>query len=155
MNNEYDKVNFFIYHNVAYGVGTKVKLKESVHYKTHNTNVTKNDDYVFYLGCQNGNNIFRWCGPDERRDVFRGQIWVQNCDEDIEKIVEPVYVHLVSWQEKAIDNMVNKKVTTDVFGGILMYVIIMLLALIFKDRWIIWIVATAIFGWWLLNQYRT
>ena len=155
MNNEYDKVNFFIYRNVAYGVGTKVKLKESVHCKTYNTNVTKDDAYVFYLGCKNGNNIFRWCGPSERRDIFRGQIWVQNCDEDIEEIVEPVYVELVSWQEKAIDNIIKGELPTDVFGGVLIYIVIMLLALIFKDCWVIWIVATTIFGGWLLGQYRT
>jgi hypothetical protein len=155
MSNEYDKTNFFVYRGVMYGVGTKVKLKESVHYKTHNTNVTRNDMYVFYLGCKNGNNIFNWCGPSERRDVFRSSIWIQNCDDDIEEIVEPVNVELVSWQHKAFCNMVNKEATADVFGGVLMYIVIMILAFIFKDRWAIWIVGTAIFAWWLLNQYRT
>ena len=155
MKNEYDKTNFFIYRNVAYGVGTKVKLKESVHYKTHNTNIAKNDTYVFYLGCKNGENIFHWCGPEDRRKVFRGQIWIRNCDEDIEEIVEPVYVKFVSWQEKALDNMVNKKVNADVFGGVLMYIVMMLIGAIFKDRFLIWAIGTVIFGLWLLHQYRT
>lgn len=155
MNSEYNKINFFIYHNIAYGIGTKVKLKESVHYKTHNTNVARSDTYVFRFGCKSGDNIFEWCGPNERREVFRSTIWIQNCDTDIEEIVEPVYVEPVSWQHQAFDNMVNKKVTTDVFGGVLIYIVVMLLAFIFKDRWMVWTVGSAIFVWWLLNQYRT
>ena len=73
MTDGYEKINYFIYHGVAYGVGTKVKLKEHVHYKVHNTAVAKNDNYVFYLGSQNGNNIFRWCGPEERREILKNK----------------------------------------------------------------------------------
>lgn len=155
MNNEYDKVNFFIYRNVAYGVGTKVKLKESVHYKTHNTNITKNDLYVFYLGCRNGENIFNWCGPDDRRTVFRSDIWVRNCDEDIEEIIEPVYPQFVSWQEKAISNIFSKETVADVFGGVLIYILVMVIGTIFQARLLIWLFSTVVFIGWLLHQYRT
>lgn len=155
MTDGYEKINYFIYRGVAYGVGTKVKLKEHVHYRTHNTDVAKNDNYVFYLGCQNGNNIFRWCGPEERREIFRDSIWIRNCNEDIAEIVEPVYAELIPWQKKAIQNMSNKNIHADVFGGVLMYIVVMVLALIFKDRWAIWTISTGIFVWWLLNQYRT
>jgi hypothetical protein len=155
MNNEHDKVNFFIYRNVAYGVGTKVKLKEPVHYKTYNTNITKNDTYVFYLGCKNGVNIFNWCGPEDRRKVFRGDIWIKNCDEDIEEIVEPVYPHFISWQKNAMHNILSEETVADVFGGILIYIVVMAIGTIFEARLLIWLFATAVFVWWLLNQYRT
>ena len=50
--------------------------------------------------------------------------------------------------------MSDKNVCADVFVGVLIYIVIMCIGAIFKDRWMIWIVATAIFGFWLLNQYR-
>jgi hypothetical protein len=158
--------NYFVYKGKTYGVGTKAKIVSSANFsiirgtltKTNSFDEVKEQIYTFTGGTTDGKFTFWWRETDdpwEQKYVARSQVTIKNPNNEILEIVEPVYVHLVSWQEKAIDNMVNKKATVDVFGGALMYVIIMLLALIFKDRWAIWIVATAIFGWWLLNQYRT
>lgn len=155
MNKEYNKVYYFVYCGVAYGVGTKVKLKEHVHTKTYNTTITKNDIYVFQFGCVDGIRMFCWADETRRPNWHKGLIYIRNCDEDIEEIIEPVYPNFVSWQEKAIDNMVNKTVVADVFGGVLMYIIAMLVGAIFKDRFLIWTIGTVIFGLWLLYQYRT
>jgi hypothetical protein len=154
MNNQYNKTYYFIYQGTAYAQATKVKFKKATHLHKWHTTVGANDTYVFYLGCD-GQYVFHWVGPEERRMCYRGQMWITNCDMDIEEIVEPIYPQWISWQQQAIQNMSDKNVCTDVFGGVLIYIVIMCIGAIFDDRLTIWLVSTAIFSCWLLNQYRT
>ncbi len=156
MNDGYSAMKgYFVYHGVAYGIGTKVRLKEHVHYPTY-AHIVKNDIYVFYNGTQNGLYMFHWNDSVERPKHIKGlQKNIYDCDLDIAEIVEPVYPQWTSWQQQAIKNMSDKNVCTDVFGGVLIYIVIMCIGAIFKARWIIWLISTVIFVRWLLNQYRT
>lgn len=158
--------NYFIYKGKAYGIGTKVRFKQTVQFSIitpfasscRNEAEIKNQIYTFKNGTTDGNYFFWWyetVDPWEQQYLSRSQATSRSPDDDILEIVEPVYVELVSWQQEAIQNMLDKNVCTDIFGGVLTYIVIMALAFIFEDRWAIWIVGTAIFIWWLLNQYRT
>ena len=100
--------------------------------------------------------MFRWCDTVSRPKHYTIlQINTYNCDQDIGEIVEPVYPQIISWQEKAISNILNEEAVVDVFGGVLIYIVIMLIGAIFQARLLIWLFGTAIFVLWLLNQYRT
>ena len=158
--------DYFIYKGQAYGIGTKVKLARSVQFFTEGSSLSKlknADDfkvqtYTFTHGTTDGVFTFWWKeneDPWDEKYYARSQAVVNNPNEQILEIVEAVHVELVSWQKKAINNMISGEVPADVFGGVLLYIVIMLVALIFNDRWIIWIFATVVFIWWLLNQYRT
>lgn len=158
--------NYFIYHGQAYGIGTKVRFKQTTQFAMitplvssyRNEAEIKNQIYTFKNGTTDGVYLFWWyetINPWEQQHLSRSQVTTRNPDDDILEIVEPVYVELITWQQKAIQNMSDKNICTDVFGGVLIYIVIMALALIFKDRFVIWTVSTGIFMWWLLNQYRT
>jgi hypothetical protein len=158
--------NYFIYKGMAYGIGTKVKIVSSAPFfiigaigtKMENLDEVKNQIYTFDSGTTDGEFFFRWNEIEDQLDMkygIRSQVQLKNLDNEILEVVEPVYVRLVSWQENAINNMFNKEVAADVFGGVLIYIVIMCIGAIFKDRLVIWLVSTAIFSWWLLNQYRT
>jgi hypothetical protein len=157
--------NYFIYKDKVYGIGTKVKLKSTARFdiigsmstKITNINDVKNVAYTFKGGSTDGHFIFWWQEIDNNLYMkygIKSQVTVLNPEEDIEEIVEPIEVQLVSWQQNAIQNMFDGKTITDVFGGILIYIVVMCVGAIFKGSWMIWIVATAIFIWWLLNQYK-
>lgn len=156
MNDGYSYMKgYFIYHGIAYGIGTKVRLKEHVYCQTY-SHIVKNDIYVFYNSTQNGLYMFHWNDSVDRPKHIKGlQINIYNCNLDIAEIVEPVYPQWISWQQNAIQNMSNKRACTDVFGGVLIYIVIMCIAVIFKARLMIWAISTAIFIWWILNKYRT
>lgn len=158
--------NYFIYNNVAYGIGTKVKILSTVRFsivKTIGSKIKNADEimaqaYTFYGGTTDGKFYFRWQEIDDQFDMkygARSQVELVNLDKEILEIIEPVYVNLVSWQEKAIDNMLNKKAVADVFGGVLIYIVVMAIGTIFQARILIWLFSTIVFIWWLLNQYRT
>lgn len=158
--------NYFIYKGMAYGIGTKVKIVSSAPFfvigaigtKMKNLDEVKNQIYTFDGGTTDGEFFFRWHEIESESDMkygVRSQVQLKNLDSEILEIVEPVDVQIISWQENAIHNMFNKKVVADVFGGVLIYIVIMCIGAIFKDRWAIWLVSTGIFGWWLLNRYRT
>lgn len=155
MDNKECRMDYFTYKGTIYGVGTKVILKDSVHYKFYNTNKSKDDLFEFTGNFTNGYNVFQkeWYNNKGKRVV--SQIKIDNFDQDIERIVYPVYGQPAPWYEKSFDNMVNKKVQPDIFGGCLTYVIVMIVGAIFINRWLIWIFSTMIFIGWLLNQFRT
>ena len=155
MNDGYSPTkDYFIYKGVAYGIGTKVKLKEHVHHQSY-TCLAKDDVYAFYHGTQSGLHLFQWADTVQRpkhiTSLCRG---IYDCDADIEEIVDPVYPQLISWQQKSVQNMFSGKACVDVFGGVLTYIVIMCIGTIFKGNWMIWIITTIVFVWWLLNQYR-
>ena len=154
MKNETGRREYFIYKGVTYGIGTKVLLSEQGCKKHYISEKNKDKPHTFQFGSSSGWYIFNWI--DERGWKYgRSDATITNLDEDIKEIVHPVYVKLVPWQEKALDNMLNKTVSPDVFGGVLLYIVAMIVGAIFKARLLIWFFATAVFIWWLLNQYRT
>jgi hypothetical protein len=157
--------NYFIYKNVAYGVGTKVKIISTAQFsiirtigsKMKNTDEIKAQIYTFSGGTTEGKFYFLWQEIDNLFDMKHGarsQVELINLDKEILEIVEPVYVKLVSWQEKAISNMLNGETVTDIFGGVLIYIVVMAIGTIFQARLLIWLFSTVVFLWWLLNQYK-
>lgn len=155
MKNEVYRKDYFIYKGVAYGVGTKVILNKSVHFRFYNTDQAKNKLYTFICSFSDGYNLFRSEGSNNPKEQWmNSQIRLENFDEDIETIVQPVYAKLVPWQENAFNNMINGTVHPDIFGGVIIYVLIMIIGALFFARLIIWVFATIVFILWLLNQYR-
>lgn len=154
MNNETLRREYFVYKGVMYGIGTKVLLSDIGCKKHYVSEKNKNKPHTFRFGSNDGWYIFNWIDEGGAR-YGRSNVTIYDLNEDIKEIIEPVYVKFVPWQEKALENMINKKVSSDIFGGALLYTIIMIIGAIFIDRWLIWIFATAIFIIWLLNQYRT
>lgn len=156
MKNEVTRKDYFIYKNVMYGVGTKVLLNDSVHLRFYNTTRAKDRPYTFTCSFSDGYNLFCSESSNNPKEKWMcGQIQLRNYDEDIKTIIDPVYVELVPWQQKALDNMINKTVSPDIFGGVLLYAMAMIIGALFIDRLLIWVFATVIFICWLLNQYRT
>lgn len=146
--------NYFIYKGIAYGVGTKVLFTEErdqrLCYKG-----ARGKPHTFVAGWSNGEKRFQWQENDDWRKGIFSIPYITNPDQEIKEIIEPVYANITPWQKQAINNMTSGKVHTDVFGGVLLYIDAMLVGVIFKDRWLIWIFGTIIFVIWLLKQYRT
>lgn len=154
MKNDSYRKDYFIYKNVAYGVGTKILLSEVGCKRHYISQKNKDKPLTFMFGSSGGWYIFNWI--DERGWKYgRSDATINNLDEDIKEIIDPIYVELVPWQQKALDNMVNKTISPDVFGGVLLYAIAMIVGALFIDRLLIWVFATVVFVCWLFNQYRT
>jgi hypothetical protein len=106
-------------------------------------------------GSSNGWKGFYWeDNTIPRPKIYYNNISIYNPNKEIKEIVEPIYVKLVPWQQKALDNMIDKTVSPDVFGGVVLYILIMILGSLFFARLIIWVFSTVVFVVWLLNQYR-
>ena len=146
--------NYFVYKGIYYGVGTTVLLTEETCQKRFVSSQNKNKPHTFTCSRPDGRYNFSWVHPDGGRYGCSGAA-IYNPDEEIAEIVHPVYVHFVPWYKSALNNMTSGKVHADVFGGVLMYIVTMLVGLLFYDVVLIWIFATVIFIVWLLNQYRT
>ena len=147
---------YFIYKGVKYGIGTKVLLSDIGCQRHYISQKHKDMPHTFGFGSTDGKNSFNW------RHQWGGEYGLSNAtildcylDEDIKEIVEPIYVELVPWQMKAINNMMDDKIHPDIFSGVVLYILVMLVGTLFYARMTIWIVATIIFIGWLLNQYRT
>lgn len=154
MGNEITRKEYFIYKGVAYGIGTKILLSDIGCKKYYISQKNKDKPHTFMFGSTGGWYVFNWV--DERGGKYGcSGATITDLDEDIKEIVEPVYVELVSWQQKALDNMINKAVSPDIFGGVLLYAIAVIVGALFIDRLLIWVFTTVIFICWLLNQYRT
>jgi hypothetical protein len=70
------------------------------------------------------------------------------------KIIEPVYYHDPPIDEHKKANVFLRTGSgsaahdDEIFHGLLLYIAVMLCGIIFNERWLIWIVATAIFFGW-------
>ena len=124
---------YFIYKGVAYGEGTEVLFSDKVHRKYYFSSELKNKPHKFIGGSTAGWLNFRWQEGDDWKYDKHSNVTIYNVDDEIAQIVNPVYVKLVSWQKQAWDNMRTKKVQPDVFGGWLLYIVVMLVGFIFKD----------------------
>jgi hypothetical protein len=145
---------YFIYKGVAYGVGTKVVFYDDVYNHISNSKA-KNQPHTFVTGSSSGWKGFYWEeNTIPRPKMYYNNISIYNPDKEIKEIIEPVYVELVPWQKQSLNNMVNGTVHPDVFGGVLLYVLVMAVGSIFFARFTIWVFATVVFVIWLLNEYR-
>lgn len=154
MNNYPDRIDYFIYHGVAYGPGTKVILSDE--FASKYSYKRKNIPHIFTASYSDGYNIFH-IQDDSTKSGLGNSIEVCNYDEDIKEIVYPVYANKqhTLWQKQAINNMMSGKFHADIFGGVVIYLAVMIVGAIFKDRWLLWIAATIIFINWVLSQYRS
>ena len=158
--------SYFLYKGTAYGKGTKVLLAEKTKPmisfplgSEQNIEEIKNKPHIFNNGFADGRYNFIWNECEGNKWDYkyhtRSQVFINDPDEEIAKIIEPVYIKIVPWQEKSINNMISGELHSDVFGGCLIYIVIMLVGAIFNARWMIWIFATIIFIIWLLNQFKS
>ena len=126
----------FQYKGQYYDVGTKVILKT----KYEGEKLTTYSGYSPYVGyCFDGSGQIM-------SDVF--------LEKRIIEIVEPVYYQEPPPDKSKQENILfrtgsgSAEHDDDVFHGFLLYLAVMIVGVIFKDRWLIWIVATLIyFGW--------
>lgn len=155
MNDTTSRREYFTYRGVKYGIGTKVLLSDIGCKKHYISQLHRDKPLEYGFTCDGCRNIFGWI--DERGRKYGcsdATIHDYDLEIDIKEIVKPVYVELVSWQKKAVENMVSSDVYADIFGGVIIYIAVMLIGTIFYERFMIWATATVIFVVWLLNQYR-
>ncbi len=127
------KMRCFQYNGQYYDIGTKVILKTK--YKGEITTI--------YLGngCFDGVSICDY--PSGMPSKYY-----------IKEIIKPVY-----YQESPINETKKANIFTrtgsgsagsndDVFHGLLLYIAVMIGGVIFNDRWLIWVIATAVFFSW-------
>ena len=120
----------FIYQGVEYAPGTKVRIM------TH-----RNGEQIMTYYSSPGLYEFVSDSPT----VMNVKAWPPNVDRlDIIEIIEPVYPE----SKPVITNNRNYPPAWDVEMGLIWYIVIMLVGSIFKDRLIIWVVATAYFFLW-------
>ena len=154
MTNGVSRRDYFIYKGVAYGVGTKILLSEVGCKRHYISQKNKDKPHTFMFGSSEGWYVFNWV--DERGGKYGNSgATIYDLNEDIQEIIEPVYVELVSWQRKSLNNMINQNVSPDISGGIFLYIMTMVVGTLFVDRLLIWVFATIVFIVWVLNQYRT
>ena len=155
MKDENHYEGYFIYKDIIYGIGTQVIFNDDVYRYIVNAKA-KNQPHTFITGSSGGWKGFYW--EDDtipRPKVYSNNISIYNPDKEIKEIIKPVYYTPVSWQKKAIDNIANGIVQPDIFGGVLLYILAMVIGTLFYARFMIWIFVTIVFIIWLLNQYRT
>lgn len=134
----YDRKNFkidrFIYKGVEYGIGTKVLVKN-------------------IFGLQEA--TFVGWGKNEG---FVGEKYHNSSRTDdcsfIIKILEPIY-YIEKEESKGKPCSIWTRTGSgswnshdDVFIGLVIYILVMIVGAIFNVRWLIWIAATAIFFGW-------
>ena len=126
----------FIYKGVEYAPGTKVKIK-----------TLRNGEQImtYYSGVNTRAFV------SDSPYVCSIRAWPPYVDHlNIIEIVEPVYPP----EKQVPQNKRQCPPSWDVEIGWIWYILIMLVGLIFKDRWLIWIITTVVFFSWksgLLN----
>ncbi len=126
------KMSWYLYYKgVYYDVGTKVRIKD-IYGKIEETTFVGNGNYEPYVCCR------RYGGPDNY----------------ILEIVEPVYYKETEVSETSKENIFMStgsgswSTHDDVFHGFLLYIVIMAITVIFKERIGLWILETLIFFSW-------
>ena len=128
----------FYYNGKYYDVGTKVKMK------------TKSGEVITtFLGCIRD--------PVHKCTLyhFDGFPPRPNFTHLIIEIINPIY-----YQESPVDESKKANIffrtgsgsaahDDDIFHGFLLYLVVMIGAVIFNDRWLIWVSATIIYFSWL------
>ena len=148
----YEKKHF-IYKGKYYGYGTVVKLKPEVYDGL--VRIGKCGGIMeFHKGQTNGHYEFR---------IVTDDIYQRSCiflkdplENSIEYIVKPVeVVPQPAWQN-ALENYAKtpKGTRPDVTQGVVIYIAVLLLTAIFKDRIGLWILETIVFLVYLVNAYR-
>lgn len=129
-----ENLNWYLYYKgIYYDVGTKVKMKTKY----------QGEIITTFLG----NGQYEGLG---RYSFYSGM----PPEYYIIEIIEPIY-----YKESEVEPTKKSNVFTrtgsgswnshdEIFGGLIWYVAIMIIGTIFIDRWLIWIVATAVFFGW-------
>lgn len=120
------------YHNAYYDIGTKVKLRTPSGVK----------DAIF-TGWRRDGKSFKTI---EYVNLWDTKYTYSQANNFIVDIIEPVYPNLKKTSEPA--NQRECPPSWDVEIGWIWYIIIMVVGSIFRDRWMLWIFATAYFFLW-------
>ncbi len=142
--NEITVRTYLPYKGIYYDVGTRLRFKarangfyvgvrEGVIEKFINTTMfIKADDGIIYEFCTTRNLV--------------------NFDKEILEIIEPVY-----WAppEETLTqhNNQNRPAPWDIEIGWIWYIVIMIVGSIFKERFMVWVMATAIFFLWKSGKF--
>ena len=130
-------VEYFIrYKGQCYDVGTKLRFKAYA--------------YGYYCGIKEGiiekfiGTTAYIKGDDNVLYEYSTTKWLVDFDKVIIEIIEPIYYK----PEKLAPTKNNCPDPWDIEIGWIWYIIIMVVGAIFKDRLLIWIIATAVFFLW-------
>lgn len=147
------KKNYFEFKGVQYGVGTIVKIKREP-YGCHRNIEKCNGIAEFVGGTDDGYIKFRGIVPGEEYRYY-GIGWVAKPEDKIEEIITPVYYEKVPAWKVALENYEKtpKYCRPDISPGTIIYIAVMLVGTIFKDNWIIWIMATFFYIRYLISIY--
>jgi hypothetical protein len=125
-------VEYFLrYKGKCYDIGTKLKFKVPTSRSVKEGSIEWISHNKIYIRLTDGSS---W---------ELSKMW--SLDNTIIEIVDPIYY------EEPPSVYTHGKVypsEEELFIGLVWYIVIMLLGFIFRDRWTIWIVATAIFLLW-------
>lgn len=131
-------VEYFIrYKGLFYDVGTRLKFKAY--------------SYGYYCGIKEGviekfiNTTAFIRGDDGVLYEYSTTKWLVDFDKVIIEIIEPVYY---APEEISSTNNQSRPTPWDVEIGWIWYVLIMVVGAIFKDRLLIWLLATTVFFLW-------
>lgn len=145
--------NWFVFHGQRYGIGTLVKLKQEE--GGCGREIKRCDGIARFVGGLESGYI-KFSGVVPPGEMYCGIGWVANPEDKIEEILEPVfYENKPTWQ-MAMDNYKRTPPTrrADISPGTILYITAMLVGIIFNARIVIWIFATLLYLWYLVDIYR-
>jgi hypothetical protein len=152
MSRSYEK-KYFTYQGKYYGYGTVVKLKPEAY-----AGLVRIENcggiMEFHKGYTNGNYQFRIVTDDIYQ---KSSIFLKDpLENSIGSIVKPVEVVPQSAWQNALENFSKTPQGTrpDVKQGTIIYIAVLLLTAIFKDRVGLWILETIVYVIYLINAYR-
>lgn len=141
---------YFEFNGVKYGVGTIVKVPSVVGVRLlHNESPMVAAEFV-------GGACFVFCNQNNYIHLYESSDYFSGEGKQSIEIIKPVY-----YQEPSAQNNTNIFIKTksgswdahnDVCVGLVWYIAIMLLALIFKARLAIWLLTTIIYFSWKANK---
>ena len=152
MSKSYEK-KYFAYKGKYYGYGTVVKLKPQVY-----AGLVRIENcggiMEFHKGYTNGNYQFRIVTD---YIYHKSSIFLKDpLENSIESIVKPIEVIPQSALQNALENFAKtpKGTRPDVTQGTIIFIAVLLLTAIFKDRMGLWILETIFYIVYLINAYR-
>ena len=147
--------NYFEYKGARYGIGTVVKIKWEP-YGSRIEIERCGGIAKFVKGLDSG--YLSFVGePLEGQGYLPCNIAIRtNPDERIEEIITPVYYEYKPTWQIAMENYKKTHPVSrpDIAPGTILYIATMLVGVIFKGNWIIWIIATFFYLRYLINIYR-
>lgn len=134
-----EKDKYFEYKGVKYGIGTTVLAKDNL----------GEDVEMVFCGWKDYGSFRR------SDDACCGGIRFNDINTKIIKIIDPIYWRSPEPKQHPPKGNIFTRTgsgsyqhSDDVVWGTIIYIAVMLVGSIFKDNWLIWIVATIIFFTW-------